>query len=455
MGKGTSADGEANIFSKALSNGYTCCTNWTLAQWAKLGFALAIFWGFMVGWMSIHVIVMHDMLPATDSDNINGIIMGDKNTNKFAVDTILLANMWGKDNQNPTDPDFELSPTPWAFDKNWTGACLDMREDDACVKNVRSRENKRANAQDDNWRKQMTYRHVYCKDAPNGVCAPTQQIRIGNQYRLKQLTEGNVVVSCGLNKQAKLFKPTAEGAPYAAEGGELAKQVQTGDAWEQVALVEAEWNTAGVESVHNAFLDDYDLHFYRKAGVNGIADGDVMLRNVEQGRSVLVTDETDVTGPIVVTKENWATKMMKVQFSQGSFLPHIEEYHLKLVAKNATKPDEGRYNVYITCQVELDERIGAGGDASTCIKEFKKKGGKNDKRTSEDEDDVRYCMDHKYRFEGNDDPMFWRVFGINQVQYQYVFDFGQGKSAEAHGDTNGYPFVEAPKICRKKNKDKC
>merc|ERR1712166_533069 len=351
-----------------------------------------------------------------------------------------------------------------------------MREDDACTKDVRSRENKRANAQDDNWRKQMTYREVYCKDAPNG-CAPTQQIRIGNQYRLKELTEGHVVVTCNLNKEPKLFKPTAEGAPYAAEGGELAKQKQTGAAYpygpnpnpEQVPLTEGEWNIVGVKSVHNEFLDNYDLHFYRKAGnasvgpctttanvttCAGRAPGDVMVRNDTQGRSVLVTDENNVTGHIVVTKENW-NKTMKVQFSQGSFLPHIEEYHLKLVAKNATVVDEDRYNVYITCHVVLDERIGEGGDASNCLKEFKKEGGKADKRTSEDEDDVRYCMDNKYRFEGNDDPMFWRVFGINQVQYQYVLDFGTGPSDKADADGSKYPFVEAPKICRKKNKDKC
>jgi len=236
----------------------------------------------------------------------------------------------------------------------------------------------------------------------------------------------------------------------------LAKQVQNSDkTWEQVPLTESEWNIDGVKSVHNQFLDNYDLHFYRKAGNctetsggNCIADGDVMVRDLR--RAVLVSDENGTQGHIVVTKENWETKMMKVQFSQGSFLPHIEEYHLKLVAKNATVVDEGRYNVYITCQVELDERIGADGDASTCLKEFKKEGGKSDKRTSEDEDDKRYCMDHKYRFEGNDDPMFWRVFGINKVQYQYVFDFGQGAS-----DDDSYPFVEAPKICRKKNKDKC
>jgi len=404
------------------------------------------------------------MLPATNSSNINGIIMGDKNTNKFAVDTILLANMWGKDNQNPTDPDFELSPTPWAFDKEWTGACLDMREDDDCTKDVRSRENKRANAQDDNWRKQMTYRHVYCKDAPNG-CAPTQQIRIGNQYRLKQLLDGHVVVTCNLNKEPKLFKPTAEGAPYAAEGGELAKQVQTGKAYpygpnpnpEQVPLTEGEWNDPGVDSVHNEFLDNYDLHFYRKAGnvSADIAPGDVMVRNEDQARLVLVTDETMAPGHIVVTKENWRNKTMRVQFTNTSFLPHIEEYHLKLVAKNATVVDEGRYNVYITCQVELNERVGAGEGGVPCVKEFKKEGGKSDKRTSEDEDDKRYCMDNKYRFEGNDDPMFWRVFGINQVQYQYVFDFGQGKSDKADADGSFYPFVEAPKICRKKNKDKC
>ena len=432
--------------------------------------------------MSIHVIVMHDMLPANNSVTINGIVMGEKNTDKFAVDTIMLANLWGKDSQNPTDPDFELSPTPWAFDKAWVGegvaggVCLDMREDDACGKDVRSRENKRANAQDDHWRNQMTFRHVYCKDKKEEGCAPTQQIRIGNQYRLKQLTEGNVVVACGLNLDSKLFKPNAEGVPTAAEGGELAIQVNPSATMQQTYLLgekkkgdpvgPQEWNEAGVTKVHSEFLDKYDLHFVRKVSNNSlIAPGDVMERDANTTRSVLVKDTDDVvSSTIVVTKDNWKTQKMRVQFSQGSWLPHIEEYHLKLVPKaNNTDylNDTYRYNVYVTCKVELDDRV---GDKSTCIKEFNNKNGKKDtsKETAssavggaDDEDAKRFCLDHKYRFEGNDDPMFWRVFGINQVQYQYVFDYGAGPDVAANPDTNGYPFVEAPVICRKKDKSKC
>ena len=36
MGKGTSSEGEGNVFSNAAKSFKTCCTNWTFAQWGKL-----------------------------------------------------------------------------------------------------------------------------------------------------------------------------------------------------------------------------------------------------------------------------------------------------------------------------------------------------------------------------------------------------------------------------------
>jgi len=468
MGKGTSSEGEGNVFSNAAKSFKTCCTNWTFAQWAKLFFALVVFWGFMVGWMSIHVYVMHDLLPATDSDTVNNIVMGAKNTDKFSVDAILLANLWGKNNQNPSDPNFELSGTPWEYDTEWVSegsdgtVCLDMREDDTCTADVRSRENKRANAQDDNWKNQMLFRHIYCNPAGTdgavtaGECAGSQQIRIANQYRLKQLTEGDVTISCRLNQQAKLFKPTAEGTPYAAEGGELSYQKKTDDVWEQEVLPESEWNDAGVEKVHSKFLENYDLVFEQSAPrFAGNAAGDPLPYNRTHGRSVLVKNAAgEITDSVVVTSENWRKEKMSVTFSQGSFLPHIDEYKLKLVAKEGfVEPagaEAGRYNVFVTCNVEMPDEAGvADQEDSMCIKEFKKDGGKKDRRV-DDEDAKRFCADYKYRFEGNNDPMFWRVFGINKVQYQYVYDFGQGPSPTSNSETGGYMLVEAPKICRKK-----
>jgi hypothetical protein len=419
MGKGQAGDEEGNIFSRAVKSGVTCCTNWTLGQWLKLISALVVFWAFMVGWMSIHIYVMTDMLPKFEGDYlVNRLDIGEKNTDKFTVDTLLLANKWGKNSESETSPDFELSPEPWRFDQDWYGACLDVREESCNFDDdVLSRDNKRANAQDDNWRALMTSRNIHCKGY-NGDCKGDQQIRLGNQYRLKQLgvdtpTEdrpdnGDVTVVCGLNQVSKLFKPNLEGTPFASDGGVL--QFANGDDVDpNPTPIDAE-----AEKIAMAYLEHYNVQITRSFSKVGNQRGDPLPYERDANHSRIVEAENTVE----ITSADWK-KQFSVVFKAGTWLPHIEQFTITLVPKDAARSTaDDKFNVYMTCGVVMKEELIK--DGGNCLKEFKR--AKKDKRT-DDEDDKRTCAEFPYRFDGNDDPMFWKVFGISRVQFKYTFDY--------------------------------
>lgn len=351
---------------------------------------------------------MTNYLPPTVTGTYNGVPLGTPNTNKFSVDAIGLANnlfkveagadAFGTDAtapkcNAPEDPNAELQSNPWTWNEVFFGGAASCDRGD----NKRSAGGKcfsEERGEDYGWKQNLYRRKVMC---PAGKkCSAKQQLRILNTNRLATLSEsgGAVSVECMWQTASNLSPPNGDGTPTASEGSNVREQLAN-----NAELFTRGNFSLGIGKCSDPYAadrlgdtnNDTNMFFSPSTADCVVAEPDVEQRRreahgsgVDSGSgSASDAGSSTAGGPLNVNGGKFT-----VTFPIGSMAPHIVEYPVEVTQ---TIAEDATVKVFMECNVVTKP------DSS----------------------------DYPYLFGGSDDPEFWKVFGIQKLQYQYEYVFNK------------------------------